>query len=85
MYYNKLLVQAKLHTYSFSFNVCRLAESERRYHSRESRQEDLEAIRDLRVKLREQEQMMKELVVSGELVRVAYGNNNCNTLNFQAL
>ena len=57
---------------AFSFHVCRLAESERRYHNRESRPEDLEVIRDLRVKLREQEQKMKELVVSGEL---AHDNN----------
>lgn len=75
-YHNKLSVQAKpTYNPAFSFHVYRLAESEHRYHNRESRPEDLEAIRDLRVKLREQEQKMKELVVSGELVLDGHGNN----------
>ena len=44
--------------------LTRLAELEHRYRSRESRSEDLEAIKELRLTVQEQERKMKELIVS---------------------
>ena len=48
----------------FLLFLVRLAESERRYRSRESRPDDLEAIRELKLTVQEQERKMKELIVS---------------------
>ena len=44
--------------------IHRLSEWEHRYKMRESKPEDLEAIRELRMTVREQEQKIKDLVVS---------------------
>lgn len=45
-------------------SIHRLTESERRYRSRDSKPEDLEAIQELRLIVQEQERKIKELVVS---------------------
>ena len=50
-------------SYSKEYSFFRLAEFEHRYHSRDSRPEDVEAIRELREVVRGQERRMKELVV----------------------
>ena len=50
----------------------RLSEWERRYKSRDSKPEDIAAIRELRSIVREQEQRMKDLVVRGSTLNPSF-------------
>ena len=43
---------------------CRISEWQRRYHARDSKPEDLETIKELKMIVREQEQKMREFIVS---------------------
>ena len=43
---------------------CRISEWQRRYHARDSKPEDLETIKELKMIVREQQQKMKEFIVS---------------------
>ena len=42
----------------------RISEWQHRYHARDSKPEDLETIKELKMIVREQEQKMRELIVS---------------------
>ena len=42
----------------------RISEWQRRYHARDSKTEDLETIKELKMIVREQEQKMREIIVS---------------------
>ena len=48
----------------FVFLLVRISEWQRRYHARDSKPEDLETIKELKMIVREQEQKMREFIVS---------------------
>ena len=49
--------------YSLLFTCCRLTEAELRYKTRDSRPEDLDRIRELRMAVGDQEKRIEELLV----------------------
>lgn len=49
--------------HAWIFIVIRISEWQRRYHARDSKPEDLEMIKELKIIVREQEQKMREFIV----------------------
>ena len=71
-----------LHLHLLYIYLIRLAELEHRYRSRESRPEDLEAIKELKLTVQEQERKMKELIVSPFTTHKIYENPILESLSF---